>query len=421
VDQGAQLSVCVAHCNRSVIDVEGERLTLFPRTVDSLVHAAREANLRIELLVADWPDVPQLAPLRKWLPRAIGKIPLTIVEMSGPFNKGAALNHLAHKAASDRLFFLDCDMLVPWKLLRRGLGYLNEGKAWFPGYMAMSRGGALRSPSTPRHGTGNAFMLRAQLLECGGWPSKTTWGNFDRPVSDWFLSRGLSAEDLNTREPVTGFVHLWHPKLHGWDRLDIPAVSQPRPRRVVGLGLAKSTEYLRTLDRGLYCARNKVIAESVATAKPRTILELAAAHPQRAQMILKKLPDIQRYLWSDWSRVAVRFARPYLRSDNRARVARLDATLPATWAGQWDAILCDSLEHLPNDLEILSAVRPGTRLFLSMPDWQTPTHARAYISEQFIRDRFGGILDFVRITAFPWRTKRYRHSLYLAEAVRRSP
>jgi hypothetical protein len=221
VDQGLlRLSVLVAHCDRSVIEHNGKRLTLFPRTVESLVHAARRADLlsRIELVIADWPDVPQLSPLAEWLPCAVaGTFPYRVIPQSGPFNKGAALNQLTDLAACDRLFFLDCDMLVPAEVLTRGVAYLSEGKAWFPGYQARSERGRLSPPSTPRHGTGNAFMLRADLLRRGGWPSKETWGQFDRPVSDWFQREGLSAENLATRKWVPGFEHMWHPTKHGWN------------------------------------------------------------------------------------------------------------------------------------------------------------------------------------------------------------
>jgi len=220
VDQGLQLSVLVAHCDRSVIEHEGRRITLFPRPVESLVHAARRAGLapNLEWLVADWAGVPQIAPLTEWLPCAVaGAFPYRIISRSGPFNKGAALNELTALAACDRLFFLDCDMLVPAEVLSRGFNYLSAGKAWFPGYLARSQGGRLSPPSTPRHGTGNAFVLRPDLRRYGGWPSKETWGQFDRPVSDWFMREGLSAEDLNTRKPVPGFEHMWHPAKHGWN------------------------------------------------------------------------------------------------------------------------------------------------------------------------------------------------------------
>jgi len=217
VDQGLHLSVLVAHCDRSVIEHNGKRITLFPETVKSLVHAARLSGLRIEVFVADWSGVPQIAPLREWFKAAVADIPHVVVPMAGPFNKGKAINLLTKLANTDRLFFLDCDMIVPAEVLTRGVAYLAAGKAWFPGYQAWSEGGKLSLPTTPRHGTGNAFLLRSQLEAYGGWRSKETWGQFDRPLSDWAMAKGLSAEDLNTRQPVPGFQHIWHPRKHGWN------------------------------------------------------------------------------------------------------------------------------------------------------------------------------------------------------------
>lgn len=215
--QGQGLRVCVAHCNRSVLRVQSGEITLFPKCLESLARAAHSAEISISVSIADWPDVKQLAPLGKWAPRMLRGIPYEITEFRGPFNKGLALNQLADASqAGAFLFFLDCDMVVPAEVLRRGVSALEQGKAYFPGYMARTRSGELRRPSTPRHGTGNAFMSREHWAECGRWPEKTTWGQFDRPVSDWFQARGLSAEDLDTREPVSGFIHLWHPRGIGW-------------------------------------------------------------------------------------------------------------------------------------------------------------------------------------------------------------
>ena len=193
----------------------------------------------------------------------------------------------------------------------------------------------------------------------------------------------------------------------------------PANLKPTGLGIAQSVSYLKTLDSGIYLERNRVIVDHIAACGPRRVLELAAAHPQRAMMLLKRCAGIELYEWSDWSEVAVEFARPLLAGDPRARVSRLDATLPETWSGDWDVILCDSIEHLPNDIEILSAVRRGVRVFLSMPNWRGKTHCRSYGSEKWIRDRYTGLLDFKWIEAFPWPTKKGKTmTVFLGEAVR---
>jgi len=136
--------------------------------------------------------------------------------MTGDFSKGRGCNAAALAAQSDSLFFCDADMLVPAEVLKRGVDYLAAGKVWFPGYLAEHGvGGGLHPPQSP--GTGNAFMTREQW-RANKWPEKTTWGNFDRPLSTRIENQGLSAEVVRERKIVDGFVHQWHPKFHGWEK-----------------------------------------------------------------------------------------------------------------------------------------------------------------------------------------------------------
>jgi hypothetical protein len=186
----------------------GRQFKLFPECVKSLIRAARQARLQIEVVIADWPDVPQLAPLSAWLAPTIGPLPYRVLPMDGPFNKGRGLNAAGEAAASDNLFFLDADMIVPGALLTRGLAWLSAGKAWFPGFTG-------REGNCPR-ATGNLFIRREAWRECG---RHVAWDN--RRGSDWafaqaILARGLSAEPLEKRRPVPGFSHIWHPKTIGW-------------------------------------------------------------------------------------------------------------------------------------------------------------------------------------------------------------
>ena len=210
------LSICIVHCARSVLVVDGRRLELFANCIRSLGAASVESGVPAELVIADWSEVPHEAPLCDWLWQA-STLPVRIVMMDGEFSKGRGCNAAACASQSDMLFFCDADMIVSAGLLRRGVDYLAAGKAWFPGYLAeQGAGGSYQPPKSP--GTGNAFMTREQWKLFGGWPEQTTWGNFDRPVSKWFEKHGLSAEVIAEREAVQGFVHQWHPKYQGWPK-----------------------------------------------------------------------------------------------------------------------------------------------------------------------------------------------------------
>lgn len=214
------LSICIAHSARSTLQWRGRLISLFPRCVDSLCRAAAELRGPFELIVADYPlNRDAGPPLADWLPRAC-TIPARIIEMAGTWDKGAALNAAAAAASGDVLFFLDCDFLVPAEVLRRGTLYAAQGLAWFPGYLCQTRPGGKFSRLPHRMGCGNMIVSRTLFDQFGGWLPAPGRGMLDIPAGNWFAERGLSVESVVYREPVPGFVHLWHPKHLGWKKME---------------------------------------------------------------------------------------------------------------------------------------------------------------------------------------------------------
>jgi len=218
------LSVCIAHAARSTVAARGQLIALFPRCVRSLCAAVHDCGLPTELVVADYPGIRDDGPpLDEWLPKAC-TIPTRIVPMTGEWDKGAALNAAAGRADGDHLFFLDCDFLVPAEVLRRGTAYADAGKAWFPGYLAQNGPGG-RFNRVPKHmGYGNMFLPKSLWERFGGWRSATEHGVIDHPAGRWAAKLGVAAEPVaDYREPVPGFVHLWHPKYRGWKKSEVKA------------------------------------------------------------------------------------------------------------------------------------------------------------------------------------------------------
>jgi len=210
------LSVCIAHSARSTVAARGQLIALFPRCVASLCSAVAETGIPTELIVADYPANRDAGPpLADWLPGR-RTIPLRIVEMTGLWDKGAALNAAAAKTSGDALFFVDCDFLIPPEILRRGIAYAGDGLAWFPGYLAQNGPGG-RFDRVPKHmGCGNMFLGRPLWERFGGWSSATEHGVIDHPAGRWATKLGVAAEPVDKRKPVPGFVHVWHPKYTGW-------------------------------------------------------------------------------------------------------------------------------------------------------------------------------------------------------------
>ena len=65
--------------------------------------------------------------------------------------------------------------------------------------------------------------------------------------------------------------------------------------------------------------------------------------------------------------------------------------------GKYDGVVCVSIEHLVNDLDILSAVRAGTQVFLSCATFDDASHVRFFSGEQSVRTRFSPLLEIRRL------------------------
>ena len=56
------------------------------------------------------------------------------------------------------------------------------------------------------------------------------------------------------------------------------------------------------------------------------------------------------------------------------------------------AIFFEVLEHVPNDIELLQRIQPGTQLLLSVPNFDDPYQVRYFTSENEVRKRYGKVM-----------------------------
>jgi len=76
------------------------------------------------------------------------------------------------------------------------------------------------------------------------------------------------------------------------------------------------------------------------------------------------------------------------------------------------AILLEVLEHVEQDLKILSYLPSGIRAIFSVPNFDDPAHLRTY-NHATIKERYEGILDISEITTFKLRGQA---EIYLCDA-----
>ena len=144
---------------------------------------------------------------------------------------------------------------------------------------------------------------------------------------------------------------------------------------------------------GDYKLRNEALAGWILESHPRRVFEFAAGGAGLARLLEN---EVDEYVWSDYAQVAVEAASKLL---TKARVRRIDIcddreVIP--W-GSYDTVVCVSPGDIPDDLEVLSEVAPGSHVFLSCAASADSENERVFAAPQSVRDRFGGLLEIVRI------------------------
>lgn len=66
---------------------------------------------------------------------------------------------------------------------------------------------------------------------------------------------------------------------------------------------------------------------------------------------------------------------------------------------KYDLVICfEALEHIQKDLELLQRILPGTKLLLSVPNFDDPYHVRYFRSEKDVQERYGKIVHITNIS-----------------------
>jgi SAM-dependent methyltransferase len=143
------------------------------------------------------------------------------------------------------------------------------------------------------------------------------------------------------------------------------------------------------------------------------VIELGCGPGQLACLLRDK--GVTRYLGIDFSATAVRLAREACPEFVFACADLAKDPILAT--ADYDCVVTlEFLEHVEADLEILQRVRPGTKIFATVPSFPYISHVRHFRSVEEVRARYQGVIAALSVDSF---LNAHRRTFYLMEGVSR--
>jgi SAM-dependent methyltransferase len=140
-----------------------------------------------------------------------------------------------------------------------------------------------------------------------------------------------------------------------------------------------------------------VIVDRVRTARLRRVLEIGCGPGQLAAYLLDQ--GVESYTGADFSATAIEMAR---RNAPRGTFLVGDARDPALHSqAEHDAVICtEVLEHVADDLLVVSHFRAGKRCFCTVPNFPYESHVRHFRDAAEVAARYGPFFDGADIMTF---------------------
>jgi hypothetical protein len=154
---------------------------------------------------------------------------------------------------------------------------------------------------------------------------------------------------------------------------------------------------------GHYRQRNLLFAPMIQRLKPRRVFEFCGAEGDLAEILLKTCPTIELYLHTDFCPEAVAYTRQRLKAYPQAQVKQLDIDkdYAAVCWSNFDTIISTALEHVENDVPILTSIQPHSNIALCLPNMQWEGHVRSYNGLHDILQRYGELLRIIEYMEVP--------------------
>ena len=140
-----------------------------------------------------------------------------------------------------------------------------------------------------------------------------------------------------------------------------------------------------------------VIVDRIRRSVHQHVLEVGCGSGQLAVYIIEQ-GGVESYTGVDFSHQAVELAKQ-IAPEGTFRIA--DATDPRTYDLPVDCIVCtEVLEHIDDDVAVVSRFPSGARCLCTVPDFPYPSHVRHFPSADAVGERYRAHFTEFEVTTF---------------------
>lgn len=176
---------------------------------------------------------------------------------------------------------------------------------------------------------------------------------------------------------------------------------------------SRSRVYQASYHDSQYYVLWALIVDRIRRDKHGRVLDIGCGTGQLAAFLFDQ--GIQEYVGVDFSPTAIAQAR---KAAPRGRFLVDDARRSDVYSAvDHDVLVCtEVLEHIEDDLAVVSNFKPGVRCLLSVPSFPSESHVRHFADVRGVSDRYSPYFERLDVMSLPVPTSANR--FFLADGLR---
>jgi len=137
-----------------------------------------------------------------------------------------------------------------------------------------------------------------------------------------------------------------------------------------------------------------IVADRMLLANVQSVVDIGCGPGQMAMLLFDR--GIRNYLGVDFSPARINQARAVCPNFRFLLGNILDLDFLET--SEYDCVVCtEVLEHITKDVSLVKRIRPGTRLYASVPNFSAAQHVRFFNSTEEVAERYASYFEDFRV------------------------